>query len=139
MGKCSRARHPRQYPGNSHFLYSLPPFLSPSFSSSLPNLPLALPGFIFWLRLPHLPSPPLLFRMWELEAPFPNHHVGREWLLAAFTLKFEDGEEKERGKKGAKLAMFTQRDFALIQACELDRAQNKRKQMCPSRQQIYYY
>lgn len=35
--------------------------------------------------------------------------------------------------------MFTQRDFALIQACELDRAENKPKQMCPSHQQKYYY
>lgn len=48
-------------------------------------------------------------------------------------------EKKKRGEKVAKLAMFTQHDFALIQACELTRAQNKRKQMRPSHEQIYYY
>lgn len=42
---------------------------------------------------------PLPFRIYEFEAPFPNHLVGKKWLLAAFTLKFEDEEEKERGKK----------------------------------------
>lgn len=57
-----------------------------------------------------------------------------------FLLKFEYGKEKkEVGREVAKLAVLTQRGFALIQACELDRAQNKRKQMCPSRQRIYCY
>lgn len=49
------------------------------------------------------------------------------------------GKEKRAEREVAKLAMFTQRGFALIQACEPDRAQNKRKQMCPSRQRIYCY
>jgi hypothetical protein len=57
-----------------------------------------------------------------------------------FILKFEYGKEKESGEREvAKLAMLTQRGFALIQACELDRAQDKRKQMCPSCQRIYCY
>lgn len=81
MRKCSRALHPRQYPGNSHFLYSLPP-LSLSLLLFFPSQHTPeLPGFIFWFRLPHLPWPPLLFRIWELEAPFPNHHVGRDGFL----------------------------------------------------------
>lgn len=46
---------------------------------------------------------------------------------------------KRRERKIAKLATFTQHDFALIQTCELHRVQNKRKQMCPSHQQLYYY
>lgn len=74
-------------------------------------------------RRPHLPSPSGYVNLSFL---FPNHHIGKQWLHAAFTLKFEDEEEKARGKKKVtKLAMFTQRDFALIQPCELDRAQNK--------------
>lgn len=49
-------------------------------------------------------------------------------------------EKKKRVESEvAKLAMLTQRGFALIQACELDRAQDKRKQMCPSCQRIYCY
>ena len=42
---------------------------------------------------------PLPFRIYEFETPFPNHLVGKKWLLAAFTLKFEDEEEQEREKK----------------------------------------
>ena len=60
-------------------------------------------------------------------------------ILELQILNYPECVKKKRGEKVAKLAMFTQRDFALIQACELDRAQNKRKQMCPSHQQIYYY
>lgn len=95
MGKCSRSIHPRKYRGNSRFLCS--PSIPFSFLS--PLLPLWI-----WTWLPrlhilvHTSSFPLPFSTYELEAPFPNHPVGKKWLLATFTLKFEYEEEKERGK-----------------------------------------
>lgn len=63
--------------------------------------PLPLPRYTGPLRrhlLVQASSSPFPFRIYELVAPFPNHPVGKEWLLAAFILKFEDGEEKDRGK-----------------------------------------
>lgn len=75
----------------------------------------------------------------EGRALFPSQHAGSKWPLAHSYLNLNMGKEKRAEREVAKLAMFTQRGFALIQACEPDRAQNKRKQMCPSRQRIYCY
>ena len=93
------------------------------------------PGSTFWSKSPH-PSP--LQDLW-IWGSFPKSFGWKEMTSCSIHIKIWRWGRKREEKKVAKLAMFTQRDFALIQACELDRAQNKRMQMCPSHQQIYYY